>query len=387
MKSKNKWILLALLQSIAFSFLLSGCSSMGQALEASPSLANALGVADIPMSYLKKHYVTDNDHFMKVNGYDIHYREVGQGPTIVLCHGIYSSLQTWDGWINDLKGSYRVIALDMPGYGLTGGPKNIDDFTEQNMVNTFAKFVDHLGLKHFDLVGNSMGGFVAATYAANYPDRVDRLILLDPFGYPQPTPWLLSLATFPPVEFMGRYILPPVVVTMNLRWTYGDPRRITDKNAYRYVRMSQREGAKAIYVKTLNIVKAQAHTDKPLPFYRIKAPTLLMWGAKDPWVPRKIAQKWLNDVPDSKLIVYPGVGHIPMEEIPETTVADAEAFLSGGFKGLNKEQKAVKGQSSENDNTDNESPASDAPFLKGTPASGPAPDKNANPAPGYTPVQ
>ncbi len=374
MKSKTKWILLALLQSVTFSFLLSGCSSMGQALEASPSLANALGVADIPMSYLKKHYVTDNDHFMEVNGYNIHYREVGKGPTIVLCHGIFSSLQTWDGWIADLKSNYRVIALDMPGYGLTGGPKDIDNFSEQNMVNTFARFVDQLGLKHFDLVGNSMGGYVAATYAANYPDRVDRLILLDPFGYPQSTPWLLSLATFPPVEFMGRYILPPVIITMNLRWTYGDPRRITDQNAYRYVRMSQREGAKAIYVKTLEIVKKQAHTEKPLPFYRIKAPTLLMWGAKDPWVPRKIAQKWLNDVPESKLIVYPGVGHIPMEEIPQTTVTDAEAFLSGGFKALKTEQS--QGNS-----------PSGAPFLKAAPATGPAPDKDANPAPGFTPVQ
>lgn len=377
MKSKYKWILLALIQSIGFSFLLSGCSSMGQALEASPNLQSAMGIGTIPMPYLKKHYDGPNDHFIAVNGYNIHYRDVGKGPTIVLCHGIFSALQTWDGWISQLKSNYRVIALDMPGYGLTGGPKNIDDFTEQNMVNTFAKFVDQLGLKHFDLVGNSMGGYVAATYAATYPDRVNRLILLDPFGYPQPTPWLLSLATFPPIEFLGHYIVPPVIITANLRWTYGDPRRITDKNAYRYVRMSQRAGARAVYIKTLNIVKKQAHTEKPLPFYRIKAPTLLMWGGKDPWVPPKIAQKWLNDVPDSKLIVYPGVGHIPMEEIPDTTVTDAEAFLDGGFKELQKERSG--------DLQDN-SP-SGKQFLQGKPASGPAPKKDAPIAPGFTPVQ
>ena len=342
MKSTSKWIFLALLQLCLVSGLLSGCSSMGAALEASPSLANAMGVADIPMSDLKKWYVSDNDHFIKVNGYNIHYRDVGQGPPVVLLHGIFSSLQTWDGWIGDLSKTHRVIALDMPGYGLTGAPKDIDDFSEQNIVNTFAKFVDRLQLEHFSLVGNSLGGYVAATYAADYPERVDRLILLDPFGYPQSLPWIMSLATFPPVEFLGEYCLPPVIVTLNVRWVYGDPRRITDANIYRYVRMSQREGARKIYVRTLDMIKKQADTEKPLPFYRIKAPTLLMWGGKDDWVPEKISKKWLDDIANSRLIVYPGVGHIPMEEVPETTLRDAEPFLAGGFAALDKSHEKPK---------------------------------------------
>ena len=340
MNSKTKWIFPALLQLALLSSLLSGCSSMGSALEASPSLANAAGVADIPMPYLEDHYVKEDDKFMRVNGYNIHYRDMGQGPPIVLCHGLFSALQTWDTWTAELSKTHRVIALDMPGFGMTGAPENMDDYSLQNAVNTFAKFVDQLQLEHFSLAGNSVGGYVAAEYAANYPDRVDRLLLLDPFGYPQDLPWLMNLTSLAPMRFIGRYFLPPVVITMNLRTAYGDPRRIKDEDAYRYVRMSQRPGAREIYMKTLGMMQDQVDEQRPLPFYQIKAPTLIMWGGEDHWIPKDVAQKWLNDIPDARLIVYPGVGHVPMEETPKTTLRDAEPFFSGGFAALDKTKQA-----------------------------------------------
>ncbi|WP_148862665.1 alpha/beta fold hydrolase [Marinobacter fonticola] len=327
MRSTFRFLALAFLAVTA----LSGCSSIGSAMKASPSLANATGFADIPMPYLEERYINDESTFMTVNGYRIHYRDQGQGDTIILLHGIFSSLQTWDSWVAELSRSHRVITLDMPGFGMTGGPENPEDFDEDSIVNTFAKFVERLDLENFTLAGNSLGGFVAARYAAQYGNRVDRLILLNPFGYPQETPWLLDLGTAFPMNFLGNYVQPPVIVTLSLRNAYGDPRRMHDKDVYRYVHMSQRPGAKPIYMKTLEIVDERAQNEAPLPFFRINAPTLLLWGEDDSWVPVELATRWLNDIGNARLVTYEGVGHIPMEEVPEDSLKDVRRFLAKGL--------------------------------------------------------
>lgn len=331
-------------------FVASGCSSITAAMKASPTLANAMGVADIPMEYLEEKYVNEDSKFVEVNGYKIHYRDVGEGDTIVLMHGIFSALQTWDAWVDELRTKHRVITLDMPGYGLTGGPVNIEDFDAANIVNTFAEFVDKIELDHFTLVGNSLGGYVAASYAAQFSGRVDKLILIDPFGYPQDVPWLLHVATFYPFAMIGNFVQPPLAVTLGVRWAYGDSRRIRKNDLYRYVQMSQRPGAKPIYIKTLKMIEAQAASEDPLPFHQIKAPTLLMWGEADSWVPIELAQRWLNDVPTSRLISYPGLGHIPAEESPLGTVKDAKVFLEQGLEALSsKTRREAKPQAAEKD--------------------------------------
>lgn len=302
---------------------------MGAAMKASPTLMNAMGFAEIPLQDLKNMYEDEHSKYIEINGMDIHYRDAGEGEVIVLVHGIMSSLNTWDEWSSQLEKYYRVISLDVPGYGLTGAPENLDDFNEANMVNSFAKFVDAIGLNDFSIAGNSLGGYIAATYASQYPLRVNKLILLDPVAYPQETPWVMEMATAPVMRQMGQLVMPPLLVTMNVKETYGVPARIKDKHMNRYVHMSQRPGAKAAYLKTFDILKARSTVEAPVPFHRVSAPTLLMWGGKDRWVPVELAKRWKEDIPKAVLKVYPTAGHMPMEEIPEETVKDAMAFFNG----------------------------------------------------------
>ena len=247
----------------------------------------------------------------------------------MLVHGIVSSLHTWDGWSEELKKHYQVISFDVPGYGLTGAPENIDEFNEDFLINTFAKFVDELGLKQFHLAGNSLGGYISANYAAQYPNRVKRMILLDPVAYPQDTPWVMDMATLPGVKTMGAYVAPPLLVTLNVKDTYGEPSRITEEHMNRYVHMSQRPGAKAAYIKTFEMLKARSELEVPMPFHRITAPTLLMWGGRDAWVPVRLSERWKADIEGAIVKIYPTAGHMPMEEIPEVTVADAMKFFAG----------------------------------------------------------
>jgi pimeloyl-ACP methyl ester carboxylesterase len=109
--------------------------------------------------------------------------------------------------------------------------------------------------------------------------------------------------------------------------TYGVPSRIKDEHMSRYVHMSQRPGAKAAYIKTFDMLIERSTVETPLPFHRISAPTFLMWGGRDKWVPVELAKRWKEDIPKAVLKVYPTAGHMPMEEIPNETVTDAIAFL------------------------------------------------------------
>jgi pimeloyl-ACP methyl ester carboxylesterase len=320
-------LLLAMIAAI------SGCSAIGASMNATPTMSHWGGLISMPVEDLKARYTNEHSRFVRVNGYDIHYQDRGSGETIILMHGIFSALQTWDPWADELAKTHRVIALDMPGFGLTGAPADLDRFNEADLFKAFEGFVDHLGVSHVSMAGNSLGGFMAASYAARYPGRVKRLILLDPFGFPQDTPWLLDVGTSAPVNFLGSYIQPAWAVTLGVSWVYGDSDRITPESYDRYVHMNQRPGAKPVYMKTFELIEARADSVEPPDFARITAETLLMWGEEDTWVPLSLADRWREDLPGAGLVVYPTVGHIPMEELPQDTVRDAALFLSQGLNG------------------------------------------------------
>lgn len=315
----------------ALVMVLAGCSSTGTAMKASPTLANALGIADIPLADLERDYTDAESEFVDINGYRIHYRDQGQGEPIILLHGIFSSLHTWDQWVPALSRHYRVITLDLPGFGLTGAPADPEQFNEDHVFNTFARFVDHLKLEQVSLVGNSFGGHVAAEYAAQYGNRVKHLVLLAPFGYPQELSLQMRIASSAPVAFLSRYVQSPIYLSSAMRDAYGDPRKLTAENAHRYVHMSQRPGAKGIYATTLQMIRDRAQSDDPRRYYRIGSPTLLMWGEEDRRVPLEQAERWRHDVRNAALVTYPGVGHMPMEEAPEETLKDALTFLNQGI--------------------------------------------------------
>lgn len=139
---------------------------------------------DIPYATLEAKYGYADSRYMDLpGGVRAHYRDVGprDAPAIVLVHGFAASTHAWDGWVKALSGQYRVVVLDLPGHGLTG-----TDDTYAVHPDSFETVVDGVtrgvGLTHFTLGGNSMGGEVAWTYALDHPDRVARLILVDAAG-------------------------------------------------------------------------------------------------------------------------------------------------------------------------------------------------------------
>ena len=138
---------------------------------------------DIPLDALKARWAGGTSRFLAVDGMEVHVRDQGSGPPIVLLHGTSSSLHTWDGWAERLREGHRVVRFDLPAFGLTG-PSPTRDYS----IDAYVAVVDHvttrLGLQRFVLGGNSLGGGIAWAYALAHPDRVRGLILVDALGYP-----------------------------------------------------------------------------------------------------------------------------------------------------------------------------------------------------------
>jgi pimeloyl-ACP methyl ester carboxylesterase len=321
---------LTLALAISAAINLAGCSSMHDAVAASPTVSSVWGVGEMPVADLNDLYTNTESQWMNISGMRVHYRDEGNpnGQPIVLVHGILSSLHTWDEWNKGLANNYRIISLDVPGFGLTGGPDDPDSYSEALLHDSFQQFIEQLQLDDFILVGNSLGGYISAHYAALNPSKVKKLILIDPAGAPQELPFILNFASWPGINTLAANVFPPFIVAMGVKDVYGDPERISKQNLDRYIHLSLRPGAKQAYANTIAMLNEKNSQQASLDFATITAPTLLMWGEKDIWVPPTLSAQWLANIPNSALITYAGAGHVPMEEIPEQTLADALSFIN-----------------------------------------------------------
>lgn len=281
---------------------------------------------------LRDKYENEHSQYIDIDGTDIHFRDEGnpEGPVLILIHGVLSSLQTWDGWVKELSEHYRLIRMDIPGFGLTGPAKN-RDYSPEYAADFCEKFTQAMELEDgFFLAGNSLGGFLSWNYAAKYPDRVGKLVLLNPIGYPQKVPPLINLIVSPVIKGVAKMVSPRFLVDRGVREVYGNPRRIRTSNFDHYNDMLSRPGNRETMVETLEAMIMYAdHPTLKNKIRDIKAPTLMQWGRKDRWVPIELLDHWLMDLNTKvKHVIYEGVGHIPMEEIPKASAADAHAFLA-----------------------------------------------------------
>jgi pimeloyl-ACP methyl ester carboxylesterase len=280
---------------------------------------------DIPPAELAQQYAQPPSRFLDLEGLRVHYRDEGQGPVLVLLHGSNASLFTWEGWVRELSGRFRVITLDLPGHGLTG-PDPKGRYTDTGMAEFLEAFRTQLGLEHFHLAGNSMGGAVAWHYALLHPARVDRLILVDAAGYPrnEPPPLVFRAMAAPVVGELLSLVTPRWVVERNVRAVYADPSRVTEPLVTRYHALLLREGNRTATRERIRLGRDDGMWKR---LGELRAPTLILWGAKDTWILSTYGQRFDQDIPDSQLIIYPDLGHVPMEEDPTRTAADVKRFL------------------------------------------------------------
>ncbi|MFZ5783117.1 MAG: alpha/beta hydrolase [Pseudomonadota bacterium] len=281
----------------------------------------------LPADVLIARYTDDRSAFIEVGGVRAHVREQGnpQGIPVVLLHGSLGSLQVWDGWARELGDEARLIAVDLPGHGLTGAwPR--DEYTIEAYADFVEVLVDTMDLDRFVLVGHSMGGAVAWTFAATRPDRVSQLILVDSAGFPSPddqAPLALRIARLPLLGEISSYFRPEARVRRSLASAYADPAQATAERVRRHAELQRFPGNREA---TLQRARLQEPLD-PTPLRRLKVPTLILWGGRDPWVPVADAFRFQNGIKGAELEIFSELGHYPMEEDPKATAAAVAAFL------------------------------------------------------------
>jgi pimeloyl-ACP methyl ester carboxylesterase len=296
-----------------------------------------LSRADIPYATLEAHYANASDRYLDLpSGVHLHYRDQGNpaGETLVLVHGFGASLFDWEDWVKRLDGQYRVISLDLPGHGLTSAPKHYQAQMD-DLIGAVDALTTHLGVSHFVLVGNSMGGGVAWNYALQHPGRLDGLVLEDSVPAPNPAAQpqrgksnviIFNLMQAPLLRGILTHIDLTPLIRQGLESALVDKSLVTPALVQRYSDFSRAPGHRVILLN----LQGGAHPDPVVlnaALGQLKVPTLVMHGKVDKLIGVAEGERTAKTIPGSTLILYDGVGHVPMEQIPDKSAADLDGWI------------------------------------------------------------
>lgn len=297
---------------------------IGLAVVAFAALALWLYTPDKPRAVLEATYPGD---YRTLAGVRLRLRDTGprDAPAVIMLHGFGASLETWEPWAKALSKRNRVIRFDLPGFGLTG-PDPAGDYSDERAMRILEGLMDQLGIDHAALIGNSLGGRIAWTFAAFHPARVTRLVLISPDGFASPG---FDYDKPPKVPLMMRalpYIAPRGMLKSSFAVAYARAEALRETTVTRYRDMTLAPGVR----RAMLVRMGQTILHDPATILaRVTAPTLLLWGEKDGMIPIGNAADYLRLLPHATLVRLPDLGHVPFEEDPVTSLPPVEHFLSG----------------------------------------------------------
>lgn len=301
-------------------------------------LALALGIGVIGLAFyswtpdkaratLEARYMTPSDTMISVSGTRLRVRDTGPKNSatmpVIMIHGFGSSLETWEGWAQSLGQDRRVIRFDLPGSGLSD-PDTAGDYSDARSIILLDALMAASGLAKADVIGNSIGGRIAWRFAASYPDRLRKLVLVSPDGFASPGFEYGKAPEVPAIMSAMRWTLPKAMLKANLAPSYGNAERLTEATITRYHDLMLGPGSRHALLSRL---KQTVLPDPAAVLPTIKSPTLLLWGETDAMIPISNAQDYLGLMPNAKLATLKGLGHVPFEEAPDVSLVPLRAFL------------------------------------------------------------
>jgi len=255
-----------------------------------------------------------------LRGLRVHFAERGEGPPLLLVHGLLVSHLEWSDVVPGLAERFRCIAVDLPGFGASDKPgRKGYPYTREAFSETLVALLDELDIEHAHVCGHSMGGSIALTLAADHPGRVDRLALVDTACYDFSVPWKGRIPLLPfvgPLVFKrlyGRAMFQDYFE--NDVWSEHDGLRRERVEAY-YRDFDSPEARESAYEALQRTVDVSTLEQK-IP--RVDRPTLIVWGEDDRIFPVSLAHRLVREMQDARLTVLPGCGHAPNEQMPERT--------------------------------------------------------------------
>ena len=246
---------------------------------------------------------------------------MGAGPALILLHANPGDHRDFNAVMPVLAKNHRVIALDWPGYGLSQAPNNPDSIDVLYYYQIFTEFVATLDLKTMSILGNSVGGNIAARFAANFPDQVSKLVLVAPGGFTNHT---FITRSFCKLQGSPLSLPPSIWARLYLR-----SRAPVTTEMLTRAKTVQAEADCLKINQALWRSFARTESDVRSLCSSIKAPVLLIFGEKDPAIPaKKDGNEAIKAIPHANKIILP-CGHAPFAEMPAEFLHHVEPFLAG----------------------------------------------------------
>ena len=257
------------------------------------------------------------DKFVTVYGAKIHYVETGNGAPLILVHGLADNAAIWNSVMLAFAARFRVIALDQLGFGRSDKP--LLNYRASTLVDFLDGFVTELKIERASLVGNSLGGWIVAAFALAHPERVERLVLSDAAGY-------AALA-----KTMDPRTLRSLRLASREDIRYLGPLTFHDKKFYQDTELAFKERLTAGDSYTVGqLLDAMIRGDDALDgrLQAINRPTLILWGRDDKLIPLKFAERFHQEIANSRLQIIDNCGHMPHVECPSEFADTVLQFLS-----------------------------------------------------------
>lgn len=286
--------------------------------ERPPAIRHA---SEIPLSEIELH------------GHCVSYREVGSGPVLVLIHGVTGNLHTWDEVLPELAERYTVVTPDLLGHGLSAKPRG--DYSLGAFASGIRDLLGALGHFRATVVGHSLGGGVAMQMAYQFPERVERMVLVSSGGLGEEVSFALRAATLP-----GSELVIPLIAHNSLidagRWVGRMLSRVgitvspdRAEVARGYASLSDAEARNA-FIHTMRAVidyGGQRVSARDRLYLTETMPSMILWGKRDRIIPASHGRRAHQEMPGSRYELFEGSGHFPHVSEPRRFVAALRSFI------------------------------------------------------------
>ncbi len=271
-------------------------------------------------------------HSVRLHGRDIAYVVGGEGPTLMLIHGIGGDWRTWEPVLDGLARNHHVVAVDLPGHG--GSAKGPGDYSLGALASALRDLGGALGLDRATVIGHSLGGGIAMQFAYQYPERCERLVLVSSGGLGPDVGLVLRLATIPGSELFLSLTAPAARRLVDLAGGAGRLLRLraapdAEHYARAYTALAEPE-SRAAFLGTLRGVvgtRGQLVDARDRLYLAVHMPTLIVWGERDGVLPVDHGHAAHEAIPGSQLEIFEGAGHLPQLDDPVRFVTVVDEFM------------------------------------------------------------
>jgi pimeloyl-ACP methyl ester carboxylesterase len=276
-----------------------------------------------PFSEIRR--LVPESSFVRLGDQLVHIEQAGEGEPIVLLHGFGASTYAWRKVMPGLAARFRVIAIDLNGFGYTQRPKDFESYTREGQADLVLRVMDALGIDKARFMSHSYGGGITIWLASRHPERVRSMVLVDSSAPTYANDRRSRLAGLRPVASLAlRALLRPGSVRRSLINSVYDDSLVTPELVREYYDRLRVEGVLDAYVGLTAPVRKPP---EPVRLESIETPVLLVWGADDRLIPASDGRQAAGRFPHGEFAVLERTGHIPMEERPEELLQIALPFL------------------------------------------------------------